>query len=248
MTIRTKISSTGFFHSDSNFLMRQLLLVAALYCTALSAAPLTNDGIKAMVDAHNAVRQRVAQEESARLGGTVSIPDLTWDPDIAAIAQQWADNLINQNPPKLCHRCGGNACDPPLGPNQCDANHDDLGENLYYAWSTGNVDQAAKTAVKDWASEKQWYHYNQTPGCDSGRQCGHYTQLVWSNTQRLGCGKAVRKVQLSSTQERTYVVWVCNYAPAGNITGQYPYAVNRGDGVINDGGTNGGNQKTRSAP
>lgn len=210
--------------------MRQLLLVAALYCTALSATPLTNDEINAMVAAHNVVRQQTAQEESARLGGTVSIPDLIWDPAVAAIAQQWADILINQNPPKLCHRCGGNACNPPLDPNQCDANYDNLGENLYRAWSTGYIDQAAETVVENWASEKQWYHY---PDCDSGRQCGHYTQLVWSNTQRIGCGKAMRETRLSSTEERTYIIWICNYAPAGNITGQYPYVAIRDDGATN---------------
>jgi hypothetical protein len=60
--------------------MRQFLLVAALLValcnTDLSAAPLSDAEIAAMLAAHNAVRQRVAQAESLRLGGTVSIPDL----------------------------------------------------------------------------------------------------------------------------------------------------------------------------
>lgn len=69
-----------------------------------------------LVAAHNAVRQQTAQEASACLGGTVSIPDLTWDPVVT-------DILINQNPLKLCHRCVGNACNPPLNPIQCDGNY-----------------------------------------------------------------------------------------------------------------------------
>lgn len=197
-------------------------LLVALCSTVLSAGPLSDAEIAAMVAAHNAVRQRVAQAESLRLGGTVSIPDLTWDPTTAAVAQEWADLLINQNPPKICHRCGDNACTPPLVPNQCLSN---LGENLYLAWSTGTPDQSASTAVESWASEQQHYNFDQNT-CASGKVCGHYTQVVWSSTQRLGCGRAVR----TTTDGRTHVIWVCNYAPPGNMIGQRPYSVTRGGG------------------
>jgi pathogenesis-related protein 1 len=199
--------------------MRQFLLVAALLValcnTDLSAAPLSDAEIAAMLAAHNAVRQRVAQAESLRLGGTVSIPDLTWDPSVAAIAQAHADSLINNNPPKGEHRTDEEL--QQLG----------LGENWYLVWSTGTPDQSASVAVESWASEAQWYNYDEnTSAAPPNKTCGHYTQLIWSSTQRLGAGRAVR----TTNDGRTYVIWVCNYAPPGNTTGQKPYSVTHGGG------------------
>ena len=198
--------------------MRQFLLVAALLAlgtTDLSAAPLSNAEIAAMLDAHNAVRQRVAQAESLRLGGTVSIPDLSWDPSVAAIAQAHADFLINTNPPEGKHRTDEEL--QQLG----------LGESWYLASSTGTPDQSASVAVESWASEAQWYNYDEnTCAAPPKKTCGHYTQLVWSSTQRLGAGRAVR----TTNDGRTYVIWVCNYAPPGNTTGQKPYSVTHGGG------------------
>jgi hypothetical protein len=201
----------------------QILVAAflvALCSTALSAAPLSDAEIAAMVAAHNAVRQGVAQAESLRLGGTVSIPDLTWDPAVAAVAQEYADYLINQNPPEIHH------CDhPDHHTKPAEIHHCDrvaqlgLGENLYLVWSTGTPDQSPSMAVGSWESEKQDYNYDSNT-CAPGKQCGHYTQVVWSSTQRLGCGRAVR-----TTNGRTYVIWVCNYAPPGNTIGQRPYSV-----------------------
>jgi hypothetical protein len=103
------------------------ILVAALLAvlcgsTTLSAQPLNDAEIAEAVAAHNAVRRSV--------GGTVSMPDLTWDPAPAAVAKEWAELLVNQNPPKICHRCGPNACAPELVQNQC---RPDLGENIYWA-------------------------------------------------------------------------------------------------------------------
>jgi Cysteine-rich secretory protein family len=39
-----------------------------------------------------------------------------------------------------------------------------------------------------WANEVDQYNYNGN-SCSSG-MCGHYTQMIWSNTGRVGCGTA----------------------------------------------------------
>jgi hypothetical protein len=43
---------------------------------------------------------------------------------------------------------------------------------------------------------------------------GHFTQLVWAGTQKLGCGYAICKGKNGTPGN--YLV--CEYSPAGNIT------------------------------
>jgi pathogenesis-related protein 1 len=94
------------------------------------------------------------------------------------------------------------------------------GENMYWAWSAPTAPNASPTtAVQSWASEQTYYNYT-TNTCAAGRQCYHYTQVVWSTTTRVGCGRAV----WIAADGKHYVLWVCNYAPKGNITGQRPYS------------------------
>jgi hypothetical protein len=42
---------------------------------------------------------------------------------------------------------------------------------------------------------------------------GHFTQLVWRSSARLGCGASVC---------RGLQIWVCNYDPPGNVQGNFP--------------------------
>ena len=44
---------------------------------------------------------------------------------------------------------------------------------------------------------------------------GHYTQVVWADTEELGCGMVYYK---SNTDYETLTV--CNYAMGGNIQGK----------------------------
>jgi hypothetical protein len=44
---------------------------------------------------------------------------------------------------------------------------------------------------------------------------GHYTQMIWSSTRRVGC---------AVTSNASDEFLVCRYEPSGNWTGQSPYA------------------------
>jgi len=72
----------------------------------------------------------------------------------------------------------------------------------------------ANTVVDDWGSEQANYDIPSLT-CAPGAVCGHFTQLVWSKTARVGCGKA------TGADGNDY--WVCNYDPQGNMQGESPF-------------------------
>lgn len=148
-------------------------------------------GFEGIAAAHNVWRQQV------------NVPDLSWSSEIAVVAQEWADHLASQlNCPSLQHRDINELI--ALG----------LGENLYFR--TGPGEPSIQDVVDTWGSESQ--HYDaETHTCAAGASCGHYTQIVWSDTEKVGCGKATCAFDPNTT------IWVCNYSPPGNIAGQTPF-------------------------
>ena len=52
---------------------------------------------------------------------------------------------------------------------------------------------------------------------DATKAVGHYTQIVWKNTTKVGCGIA------NSLTDRGGEWVVCRYSPPGNYVGQKPY-------------------------
>lgn len=129
----------------------------------------------------------------------VGVPELTYSPELAASAQNWAAHLKNENNCQMKHSGGG------------------VGENLFWqgAWSNGNIYQVqSKEVVDAWGSEKKNYDYAQN-SCAAGGVCGHYTQVVWKNTTSVGCGMVLCP---DNSQ-----IWACQYQPAGNWVGEKPY-------------------------
>lgn len=51
---------------------------------------------------------------------------------------------------------------------------------------------------------------------------GHYTQMLWAETTRIGCGYLN---YLKGSQYNVYLV--CNYGPAGNMRGGKVYEIRR---------------------
>ncbi|KAL4588593.1 hypothetical protein LXL04_001485 [Taraxacum kok-saghyz] len=85
------------------------------------------------------------------------------------------------------------------------------GENI--AWGTGAF--TGLDAVKLWADEKGDYNYNSNT-CRWGKMCGHYTQMVWKSSVRIGCAR------IKCTTKDAYFV-TCNYDPPGNYIGEKPF-------------------------
>ena len=125
-----------------------------------------------------------------------ALEPLCWSNTAAAVAQSWADNCTWQHNPGRGF----------------------LGENIF-ASSGNQLASAAATAVQLWAAEDADYNYaaNSCSGV-----CGHYTQIVWRDTEGVGCGvKLCNSGSPFGGGTWTYVV--CNYSPPGNYVGERPY-------------------------
>ncbi|KNA02812.1 hypothetical protein SOVF_215130 [Spinacia oleracea] len=82
-------------------------------------------------------------------------------------------------------------------------------------WAQGGSPVGPKTVVDAWVAEKKYYHHENN-SCETNRQCGVYTQIVWKKSVELGCS------QTSCVKNGTSLI-VCFYNPPGNIVGESPY-------------------------
>ena len=81
------------------------------------------------------------------------------------------------------------------------------GENLYQG--TGTISGAEP--VKKWYSEIEKYDFPSSSGTSA--ITGHFTQLIWKKSTKLGVGMATSK------SGNVYVV--AHYIPVGNIVGHF---------------------------
>ena len=116
---------------------------------------------------------------------------LVWDDELTQYAQWWATE--RQGDCELQHSNGR------------------YGENIF--WGSGEGWTPAQ-AVASWVSERQAYKYLSN-SCE-GEACGHYTQVVWRATRRLGCASVA-----CDGGKGTFIT--CNYDPPGNYNGERPY-------------------------
>jgi hypothetical protein len=134
-----------------------------------------------------------------KLRNGVGVESLEWSPAIAAYAQKWADRLAAKG--DLEHR--------PINGEWARI----YGENLAIDRSIIACAEAWHSEVKDYPSVKP------IPSDFSTFTAGHYTQMVWRKTKRIGAGVAV--VKAGRFKGMTLVV--CNYDPPGNMVGDKPY-------------------------
>jgi uncharacterized protein YkwD len=136
---------------------------------------------RTMLTMHNAARASVRQ------------PELAWDDGLAADAGGYARELARTG--KFEH-----SAQPRGNPNQ--------GENL---WTGTRGAYRYDEMAGHWIAEEKDFVNRPSPNFSRTgdyRDVGHYTQIVWSGTRRVGCATA-------SNGRDDYLV--CRYVPAGNV-------------------------------
>jgi hypothetical protein len=137
-----------------------------------------------LLELHNAERARVGS------------PPLAWDGGLAAAAATYARRLAARDR-GLVHSA------PRTRRGQ--------GENLWMG-TAGHYPAAAMFG--SWAQERRHFRPGVFPDVGQGvawQRVGHYTQIVWSGTDRVGC---------ATHSDGRWDYLVCRYAPAGNVIGQ----------------------------
>ena len=124
-----------------------------------------------------------------------AIPPLVWSATVAQSAQAWAD--------------------------QCNFMHsgNPYGENIYAGAGSNATPQMV---VDDWVGEAKDYDYAANT-CSSSGVCGHYTQVVWRKSTKLGCGMTHCTKNSPFPGFAAWQLWVCEYDPPGNFNGEKPY-------------------------
>jgi len=75
--------------------------------------------------------------------------------------------------------------------------------------------------LEPWTEEKQYYDIA-TGECAPGKDCSHYTAMVWSKSDQVGCGATICNPR---SKRNFFVFFACNYSPRGNIPGMKAFHV-----------------------
>jgi len=121
---------------------------------------------------------------------------ITWDDALAQTAANYVDSCVFEH-------------NANRGSN--------VGENIYMGYDAA----IGNRSVASWVSEQaNWSYQN---GCTSGKVCGHYTQVIWASTTKVGCARKTCATVANQPNFNGATIVVCDYSPAGNVANQKPY-------------------------
>lgn len=157
---------------------------------------------------------------------------MVFDPEVAAAAQRWAEKMNRSGQMKHANESESNGC----------------GENL--AWNSNRREiQNTNQASQSWYDEvtNPGYDFN-NGGYYENRGTGHFTQMVWKNSYKLGCGisgeyVACRYCEKSGNYIGEFKQNVFSRGPPATCTGQPP-----SNAATNPGARNNDNQSPFSDP
>ncbi len=166
---------------------RLALCAVGLSCfLTIANAPDPQSFDQRLLAAHNAAREHLG------------IAPLQWDSGLAAAAANRANQLAVSH---VFQHAPDNAMSPQ-------------GENI---WGGTKGYYSPEDMVNAWADEKQYFKpgiFPQNSTTGKIEDVGHFTQLAWKDTTKVGCAVA---------EDAEYDILVCRYSPAGNYDGERPF-------------------------
>ncbi|KAM6381855.1 glioma pathogenesis-related protein 1-like [Alca torda] len=116
----------------------------------------------------------------------------TWDAALARTARAWANKCIFEHNIYLNKK------------HQCHPNFTSVGENI---WVGSCQAFYVADAIKAWYDEVRFYTFA-VQKCT--KTCGHYTQVVWDHSYKIGCAVTLCK-EIAGI--RNAANFICNYSP-----------------------------------
>jgi len=156
-----------------------------------------------VLDYHNKLRSAVATGLTSQPSASDML-ELEWDEELSWLAQAHADTC------KFRHDC-----------NQCRRlSRWRVGQNLYQSYSSRPAANDWQAAMDSWFwSEISLFPVSSVYRYQFSHVTGHYSQLVWATTSRLGCG--LTEYRLGAWRAKYYV---CNYGQGGNLISARVYS------------------------
>ena len=162
---------------------------------------LTNDERITILNAHNEYRYKLANGKAQNANGKFlpaasNMKNMIYDLELEKKAQIWASKCLFQHSPYYMRL--------------------NTGENLYYSKHQTNNIKLLLEATNYWWNELGKYDFNPRIPFQFNNRIGHFTQMAWAKTKRVGCG---------ITKCSTKTLILCNYAQKGNIEGEEVYKI-----------------------
>jgi len=149
---------------------------------------------KILVDGHNHFRGLAAAGNMERM---------IWDEELEATAQAAADKCLLRHTSRSFRRL---------------ENFHYAGENIHATTAKGFL---VDGTVPDWWSEIKNFNLT-TNKCTKGKQCGHYTQVMWASSYAVGCGVRFCDPIIGWGTNSGFILF-CMYGPGGNIGRRKPF-------------------------
>lgn len=130
-----------------------------------------------------------------------SVSDLTWDDDLAASAQNLVDKCVYQH-------------DTSIGPASS------YGQNIGYGIDAEEIDKMIHWMYDEIVKYEPYFGQPDVPS-SVFKDVGHFTQIVWKGTSKVGCATKVCQPLANAASGQALSFTVCNYGPPGNVAGQY---------------------------
>ncbi|CAL9706366.1 unnamed protein product [Knipowitschia caucasica] len=149
----------------------------------------TNAGIqKEIVDIHNQFRRDVQPPAQDMLM-------MSWDDEAMTTAQAWVDKCKRRHGPPSSRLYNGTKYE--------------LGENLFFSSSA----KSWRSVITAWHNEVEHFTYPNISA--KGKATGHYTQVIWNSSYKVGCGMTKCPGNIH--------FYGCQYYRAGNFRSWRPY-------------------------
>lgn len=180
--------------------------------------------MKEILFLHNSFRDKIAsgaELEKFNFPASSDMLVMSWSPELAEIAQKHANRCLFEHDCNDCRRID----EYSVGQNLYQIRRSYWRQNRHFAanWSR---------AITAWYDEISFAPPSIVKSFVGGAY-GHFSQVVWSSSYKIGCGYATFDVVDTNTETGSRItikeeLYTCNYGPTGNIRHERMYRKTRG--------------------